>query len=90
MLFLQMVSSLELRRLNLYNGAKRNATMRRRDVALATVRRCDHGDERERPCRQCCRPLLRSRGAQAQQDLLVRVSILITCEYLELLAFGVD
>jgi len=38
----------------------------------------------ERPCSQRCEPLLQSCGAPAQYDLLVRVSILITCEYLEL------
>lgn len=41
-------------------------------------------ERREHPCSRCCEPLLRSRGAPAQHDLLVRVSILITCEYFEL------
>lgn len=40
------------------------------------------------PCSRCCEPLLRSRGAPAQHDLLVRVSILITCEYSELFSLS--
>ncbi|XP_011157721.3 eukaryotic translation initiation factor 5A isoform X1 [Solenopsis invicta] len=35
-------------------------------------------ERREHPCSRCCEPLLRSRGAPAHYNLLVRVSILIT------------
>lgn len=51
--------------------------------------RCGRDRERrEHPCSRCCEPLLRFRGAPAQHDLLVRVSILITCEYYELFSLS--
>lgn len=67
-----------------WKATSRDAARRRRSQW-----RCRRGRERrEHPCSRCCEPLLRSRGAPAQHDLLVRVSILITCEYPELFSLS--
>lgn len=76
----------------MYGGRRNRADSNALSRGAARWRpRWRRGRSRERrghPCSRCCEPLLRSRGAPAQHDLLVRVSILITCEYPELFSLS--